>query len=241
MKLEELAKVDRRVRLLLLSKLPHNLEYQMNIDKGLRFFTADELAKIEKDKQKKLTYKEIDEILSRKGMILKLATFKKYINLNLISSSVGRVNKSSVGLYSPNIIREINFIKYALFSNLDLKTFYKTFGTNAYDMINNSWGADPLCSPDWVIESNETGDSYTDKLKRMLAKLYEEKIINLKEKNKIFKILDKISYLSNKRYSMDQALQESLEKIDIPNPQAFLILDWRDAPPKDNNKKTKKI
>jgi len=224
MKLEELAKLEHHEFQLMLLTLPYNKEYQINIERGLPFFTAEALDELEKDKQKKLTYEEISDILSRKGMIIKLPTFKKYINLDLISPSVGRVKKRSVGLYSPRVIREINFIKYALFSNLDLKTFFDEYGTNAFNIITSAMGSGFFLW-DYKVAWDENGEFYPDKIKRMLSMFFEKKIITSKEKNEVTKIADRINDLHGETLDLIFELEEILKKINVPNPLAFLKLD----------------
>jgi hypothetical protein len=239
MKLEELAKQDRFEILLMSYILPNDKEYQKNIDKGLPFFTAKELDEIEKDKQKKLTYEEINEILSRKGMIMKLATFKKYINLDLISSSVGRVKKTSVGLYQPDVIREINFIKYLLFSNIDLKYFYNEYGTNAYNIITSTMEAD-FYLPENIVDSDGSGETYQNKLKRMISEICENKIITPENKFEIMKKTDRVAELYYESLDLLIELEKDLKEISIPNPLAFLILNSLKTSPKHDIQKTEK-
>jgi hypothetical protein len=95
----------------LLMKLP---EYNESIKKGLPFFTLDELEEIKKKYRRGITWKEIDEELSRKGMILNKNTFRKYIQDNLIPPSNSYLNteKGREAKYPTDILYYINFIQY---------------------------------------------------------------------------------------------------------------------------------
>lgn len=90
--------------------------FKEDIRKGLPFFSRHELAKIGKKYGDGLTWKEIDVELSRKGLILKKATFRKYIQEKRIPSAIGyrKTAKGREAIYPPQIMDHINVLQYCL-------------------------------------------------------------------------------------------------------------------------------
>jgi hypothetical protein len=89
-------------------------DYQESIVKGLPFFTANELAKLKKKYSTGITWPEIEAELSKKGMIFKQATFRKYIQEKKIPSAYRyrATNKGREALYPSETMDHINFIQY---------------------------------------------------------------------------------------------------------------------------------
>jgi hypothetical protein len=90
--------------------------FKESIKKGLRFFSRKEIAKIERKYKTGLTWNDIDIELSKKGLILRKATFRKYIQAKRIPSAIG-YRKTGTGreaLYPPQIIDHINVLQYFL-------------------------------------------------------------------------------------------------------------------------------
>lgn len=113
-KSERLPKHGSSKRQLLL-EIIHGMDvYKEVVEKGLPFFTLDELKDIEAKYKDGITWAEIDEALAKKGVILKKATFRRYINDKLIAPSVGyrKNEKGREALFPPDIIAHINFIQY---------------------------------------------------------------------------------------------------------------------------------
>ena len=138
MKLEELASQDPIVRSLLSDLVLMLPSYKKDVENGLPFFSEEELAKIEieGDPQKPgLTFQQIKKILAGKGMILKPATFKRYLGMGMIpgTSRIERTGKGNIGYYPKRIIRDINLVKYSLYANLSFDDLLKS-SIDAYSM-----------------------------------------------------------------------------------------------------------
>lgn len=230
MNLKELSDYDPTVRWLMSRMLLQDKEYLKDIKKGLPFFTEEELSKIEGEKEHRsgLTFEQISRALSGKGMILKLPTFKKYINLKLIPGSIGRqsIGKSSLGLYPPSVIREINFIKYTLYSNLDFKTVLDRFQTTALGIVESSF-PDSMSVPDFYPESgniNEFGECADKAIKRYAQELFEKRIIKKRKMEEIVGLVDTISDLLQKTEDTFSDLMVLLKEIPINGKVGFEML-----------------
>ena len=137
MKLDELASKDLKTRFLLSDLVVGLPSYQEDIANGLPFFSERELAQIERDhKDTGLTFAEIKTHLGKKGMILKPATFKKYLGMGMIhwTSLIKRTGRGNIGYYPARIIRDINLIKYSLYANLSFDDLLKS-SVDALSMI----------------------------------------------------------------------------------------------------------
>lgn len=88
--------------------------YKKSMKKGLPFYSKNELEKIEKKYADGMTWSEIDTELSKKGVIMKKATFRRYIQDKNISSATGykKNEKGREAIYPPDVIEHINFIQY---------------------------------------------------------------------------------------------------------------------------------
>jgi len=103
-----------RLRDALNKDILQSAEYKKNIKKGLPFFTKEELVKLEKKYSNGITWNEIDTELSKKGMIFKLATFRKYIQEQKIPKAIDykATEKGKEAIYPKDTVRHINFVKY---------------------------------------------------------------------------------------------------------------------------------
>ena len=101
--------------------------YNESVKKGLPFFTIKELEKLSKNYSGGITWNEIDTELSKKGMIFKKATFRKYIQEKKIPQSRGyrATKKGREAIYPGDIIGHINFTQY----------FYRIADNEAIDKL----------------------------------------------------------------------------------------------------------
>lgn len=113
-KSDRIPKYNSPKRRLLNSYLLDTPEYKKCLKKGLPFFSKSELNKLQKKYNKGITWKEIETELSKKGMIFKKATFRKYIReRNFPPSERYRTyEKGREALYPKEAIEHINFVQY---------------------------------------------------------------------------------------------------------------------------------
>ena len=113
-KLENLPKHYRYERDLLNEVLLESDGYKESIEKGLPFFTKEELAELRGKYPYLITWDEIDAELSKKGMIFKKATFRKYIQEKMIppASEYRSTKTGREARYPSKTIEQINFIQY---------------------------------------------------------------------------------------------------------------------------------
>lgn len=119
-------------------------EYEESVKKGLPFFTLDELSGLERKYQNGITWNEIDTELSKKGMIFKKATFRKYIQDKKIPHSKGyRVTKKGrESVYHRDTIKHINFIQY----------FYRIADNEIIDEILEMFSQQTVNAKDAIAE-----------------------------------------------------------------------------------------
>ncbi len=98
------------VRKVLLEKLTELPDYIKALDRGLRFFTEEQLIQIELKYADGLTWEEIKTVMANQGTSLKQATFRKYIQDGVIPKAIGY--KSRVAIYDKKIIRNLNFVNF---------------------------------------------------------------------------------------------------------------------------------
>lgn len=102
-------------QLIVLNDLLLNTDkYKKTIEKGLRFYTTDQLQDIEKKYEDGITWKEIDAELASQGMIFKKATFRKYVQEKKIPSSIDykKSRKGREAVYPKDTIKYINLFQY---------------------------------------------------------------------------------------------------------------------------------
>lgn len=113
-KSEKLPKFGTSFRSLLLSHVFEFEDYRNNLSKGIRLFTHDELKQMKERYKKGLTWDDIDRELSQKGILLKKATFRKYIQNGYLPrpKSYRKTDKGRMAVFPPDTISHINFIQY---------------------------------------------------------------------------------------------------------------------------------
>jgi hypothetical protein len=121
--------------------------YKESVGKGLPFFTLKELADLERKYKSEITWNEIDTELSKKGMIFKKATFRKYIQERKIPSSKGyRVTKKGrEAIYPEDTIGHINFIQY----------FYRVADNEVIDKLLELFSEQTIYAKDAIEEQIE--------------------------------------------------------------------------------------
>ncbi len=230
MNLKELAEKEPGVRNLMSWMLLTDKEYLKDIEKGLPFFTADELQKLEKSEEYRqgLTFEDINGMLSEKGMILKLPTFKKYINLKLIPTSTGRRarGKGSAGLYPPGVIRTINFIKYVLYANIDsFETVVGRFETTALEVIENSFELGDLSIADFLAETkSKFGEDPPTAIKQCVHELHEQEVITKEDMEEVTKTADAVNALIRDTESSFRNLLDLLDQIKVSGPLGLAMV-----------------
>ena len=109
-KLKLILEFGSPVRKVLLEKLTELPDYIKALDRGLRFFTEEQLGQIEAKYEDGLTWEEIETVMANQGTSLKQATFRKYIQDGVIPKAIGY--KSRVAIYDKKIIRNLNFVNF---------------------------------------------------------------------------------------------------------------------------------
>lgn len=126
-KSDKLPKYGTQLRRQLVDHLTDLPGYQEALNKGLSFFTEKELREMKDAYEDGLTWDDIDRELCRKGIFLKKATFRKYIQDGNLSPAIDYRNtdKGRVAKFPPDTISHINFIQY----------FYKVDDGNIVDNV----------------------------------------------------------------------------------------------------------
>ena len=111
---EIIPKYGSRRRNILIDALHENQDYKKSMEKGLPFYSQKELDKIKKKYKDGMTWSEIDTELSKKGVIMKKATFRSYIQSKNISSAIAykKNERGREAIYPSDTIKHINFIQY---------------------------------------------------------------------------------------------------------------------------------
>ncbi len=120
-KSEKLPEFGTPERTVLVSITPWTADYIQNIEKGLPLFAHEELERLEKqyrgandNEDQGMTWEEIENELSKKGIKLRKATFRKYIQEKYLPAAM-KYKKSGtrrVAIFPSDIISHINFIQY---------------------------------------------------------------------------------------------------------------------------------
>jgi hypothetical protein len=108
----------------LLTEFP---DYVKNLEKGYHFFTQEELRNLKDRYPDGLTWEDIDQELSRKGIMLKKSTFRKYVQEGNLPRAIRYRNRENgrVAIFPPDTISHINFILY----------FYKVVDRAIFDQL----------------------------------------------------------------------------------------------------------
>lgn len=98
----------------LIEPLLNSEGYNNSINKGLRFFTKEELNKLEERYQDGMTWKEVDAELTSQGMIFKKSTFRKYLQEKKLPASIDykKSRRGREAVYPKDTIRRINYLQY---------------------------------------------------------------------------------------------------------------------------------
>jgi len=231
MKLEKLAQETPSVRQLMSWVVVGYPKYLEAVEKGLPFFTAEELTRIEKSEDYKngLTVKQIDRILSEKGMIVKLPTFKKYVNLGLIPASTKRrrTGKGSAGLYPANVIRTINLIKYCLYANVDsFDAVVGDFKITALRLVEDSLEDGCLGFIEFLYHS-WSDPRFKDEpqvvIKRIAQLLLEQEVIGEEKMNEVVETTDRVTEALYQAETTFFELQDLLKGIELTGTLGLLI------------------
>ena len=205
-------------------------EYIEEIGKGRPFFTNEEIDGIEdsEDNKEGITFPDIQNILSRKHIIIKSPTFKKYISQKLISNSTGvrKTDKGILGLYPPKVIREINLIKYAVYANRDFASiggrFLDGFKTNAFELIQIAGESD--FSSIWDVYDK------AEFILRISDKLLSEGLKIDTERNEVYGLISSMVDSMDKAMESFHKIGETLQNIEIPGKLGFkMIVDGKNS------------
>jgi len=118
------AKSQNRKIMLKIFKLA---EYREDIERGLPFFSEEELEELEREYgDSGMTRKDIINEAYKKGWLIKESTLKSYLQKDQLPRPLKRVktDKGAVSIYPADTIRHLNFVRYCLFS-----------GNKAVDMV----------------------------------------------------------------------------------------------------------
>lgn len=100
-------------------------------EKDSQFLDEKELAEIERQNPDGLTLAQVLEAFENRGLHLSEATFRKYVQLGLLTRSkrVGRKGKhqGSLGLYPATVVRRVNEIKRMMAANYTIEDIQRSF------------------------------------------------------------------------------------------------------------------
>lgn len=221
MKLEEIASTDPLRRSLVSALVVRLPSYKKDVADGLPFFSEEELAQIEAEDEE-LTFQQIKEKLASKGMILKPATFKRYLGLGVIpgTSRIQRTGKGNIGYYPARIIRDINLVKYALYANLSfedlLKSSIDTYSVNLFEFIEtlHPEALSPLI--DWEADWDVLEIVY-----EVVGKLFDDGKIKRKEMESVRRKAAAYFEASSKHFKTQRELVGCLERLRVTG--AYLL------------------
>lgn len=193
---------------ILISEVFKTQPFKESIQKGRPFFTEADLDQIEEKYPDGMTWKEIEQEISKKGLIFKKPTFRKYIQNKWIHGPFKKQEKHGSELkYPSSIVREINFVKFLLSEDgekiknilgilIDMFGQDNKYGDKLYDILEDKVTQDFAFSLRTSIYDFLTLGNYTiiDAVRDIDDSIYE----NQEHKNKLEEHLEKISDLFNK-------------------------------------------
>jgi hypothetical protein len=222
-------------------------DYLQNIGKGYHFFTLQELSDIKNSYPDGLTWDDIDRELSRKGMLFKKATFRKYISEGNLPRAIRYRNTMNgrMAIFPKDVISHINFILYFfkvadrrvidgmldLFFNHFTITYLEAVESkldsypNVHSAIMRSLG--PLGDGDIYDAVSQALKSRPEDVKTLLAKLDE--IDKTYEDCVITKIDDFVSLLKKNSLSLLEISDEDAS--DKPDQQEGSRVEKTDDSP----------
>lgn len=107
--------------------------YQNTLEMGRPFFTKDEIQEIEKKYPEGMTWKQIEKEISKKGLIIKKPTFRKYVNEKWVPEAITQTSGRE-HIYPNTAIKSVNLVKFLL--SIDGKNIF-----NLLDALNTEYGA----------------------------------------------------------------------------------------------------
>lgn len=128
-KSEKLLQCGTPLRAVLISVLTKTEDYKENLKKGFPLFKQEEIEDIKKRYKDGLVWDDIQRELLRKNIILKKATFRKYIQEGILPRAKGyrNVGRKRLAVFPADIIAHINFLQY----------FYKIVDGKMLDRLLN--------------------------------------------------------------------------------------------------------
>lgn len=113
-KLERIPKVGSPVRNILLGMLLEMADYSELVKRCPSFITKDDLETIKINYKDGMTWGDIEAVMSSKGVILKYATFRKYIQDEIVPKATQyKITESGrLAVYDTSIIMHLNFVNY---------------------------------------------------------------------------------------------------------------------------------
>jgi hypothetical protein len=217
MRLEDLAKQPVGLRDGLGQIIVNDPQYLNGLETGSRFFTSQQLTEIEaKYPDPGLTFVQIQEELAKIKVILKPATFKKYVGMKLVSgtSRIKKTERGSIGFYPATVIRQINLIKYLLDCKRDFLECYisalKATPSNALQIIQED------AEDAFDITENIGYFTADTAVASHLDDLLLHKVISQADKEAIMSKVEAFRDACGNVYSAQQALQGALENLVVP-------------------------
>ena len=217
MRLEDLVKQPAELRDWLARIIVNDPQYVRGLGTGLRFFTAKELGEIEQRNQGQgLTFKQIQKVLAKKGIVVKPPTFKKYVGMKLVSGTVKiqRTEKGSVGFYPVDAVRQINLIKYLVESKRDFLECYvralEATPCSALEIVRRS---NPAALE--IVENLWNPKAY-DEVKSHLDDLARKKLIDSEDKEYALSKAREFENACIQVYQAWEALYTTLQSLTIP-------------------------
>jgi hypothetical protein len=148
-KLERIPKVGTPVRNVLLGMLLEMSDYTEVTKRCPSFLTKKDIEGISEKYADGMAWEDIDAVMSSKGILLKYATFRKYMQNEIIpkATKYKKTENGRVAVYDSDIIMHLNFVNYfynvmdeAMLDKLtqlicSFKTSYKT--TVETELTNN--------------------------------------------------------------------------------------------------------
>ncbi len=217
MRLDDLAKQHAELRDVLSRTIVNDPQYRRSLATHSCYFTSHELDELEKRHQERgLTFKEIQELLAKKGMVVKAPTFKKYVGMKLISgtSNIRKTERGSVGFYPVDVVRHINLIKYLVGSKRDFLECYinalEFTPCNALEIVLSS---NPSALD--VVE-NLTGFIAYDVVKKHLDDLLKKELITEADKENVLSKARDFERACDNVYQSSGDLQDTLKNLKVP-------------------------
>lgn len=192
---EMIKSCDSFLRNLLIEDILFTLkDYQQCIKKGLPFFRKEELDQIDKKYPDGMSWSDIENELCKKGILLKRATFRKWVQQGIIPASkiYEITDKGRVLRYPPKVIAHINFYKYIQYNKksaiLEILKALSGRKVSAMEMIKNMLEKEAYLPEQDYFEA-ALFDFLLEK-HQLLPQLIQKVFRNNKEKVKVLRMLD---------------------------------------------------